>query len=295
MQQMNEDTTSATGTADPATAATAGAVAVAPQAAAAPEAKVVTPPVAGEAPLVPGAPLEWLADKFKVMAADGTLDEAASARKQAEAYKPLESKLGAGDGPPKTVDEYKLVAPVADAEGKGAIDPEMFNAFVADPLFKGFTDKAHAIGMNNAQLQLVASEYLTIAPELMIQTAKLNAAECIAEVSKLWPEQSAREGAFNGVRQAIEGFGGEAVDMPGGKQRLYDKFGSDPDFIAFAASVSKEMKSDRQPVGITPASRENIEELMKSKPYWDANDPAHAATKAKVDLFYKQQHGYKPR
>jgi hypothetical protein len=229
------------------------------------------------------------------MSADGTLDEVASARKQAEAYKPLESKLGSAEGAPKTAEEYKLVAPVADAEGKGAIDPEMFAAFVADPLFKGFTDKAHAAGMNNAQLQLVADSYLDIAPQLFVQNAKLNAAECITEVSKLWPEQTAREAAFNGVRKAIEGFGGDAADMPGGKQRLYDKFGSDPDFIAFAATVSKQMKEDTQPNGMAPTSGDDVQALMKSKAYWDANDPAHAATKAKVDLFYKQQHGDKPR
>lgn len=294
MTMTNEETPGAATTADPAAAAAAGAAVPASTPAATPEAKVIIPPVAGDpaaALVAPGSAPDWLADKFKVMAADGTLDEAASARKQAEAYKPLESKLGTGEGAPKTVEEYKLTAPVADAEGNGAIDPEAFGAFVADPLFKGFTEKAHKLGMNNAQLQLVASEYLTIAPSLMIENAKHTATECIAEVSKIWPEQSVRDSNFRGVQKAIEGFGGNAADMPGAKQRLYDKFGSDPDFIAFAASIGTQMKEDQVPGGIQPSSGDDVQALMKSPAYMNPQDPAHEATKAKVATFYKKQYG----
>src|SRR3546814_15030744 len=70
------------------------------------------------------------------------------------------------------------------------------------------------------------------------------------------------------VVRAINGFGGQAEDMPGSRARLMDKYGTDPDFIAFAAAVAGEMKEYRTPVEGVPGSEIEVEALQKSEAYW---------------------------
>jgi hypothetical protein len=55
----------------------------------------------------PGAN-DWLPEKFRVMGEDGKLSIESSARKLAENYTHLEKRMGSGDAPPKTADEYAL-------------------------------------------------------------------------------------------------------------------------------------------------------------------------------------------
>jgi hypothetical protein len=92
---QNEDTATGTPGSDPAAAAASGSAAVAatPAASATP---LVTPPVVGEGG-TPAPILEVIPEKYRVLGGDGTLDLEASARKQADAYKQLEAKLGSGD------------------------------------------------------------------------------------------------------------------------------------------------------------------------------------------------------
>src|SRR5690606_14417341 len=72
----------------------------------------------------------WLPEKHRVLAEDGTVDEAASARKLADAYRHLEARLGSGDVPPKSAEDYAL-----QVEG---LDAEQIDAFKADPMFQDF-------------------------------------------------------------------------------------------------------------------------------------------------------------
>src|SRR3546814_19327939 len=80
-----------------------------------------------------------------------------------------------------------------------------------------------------------------------------------AELGKLWADDTAMKSNLASVVRAINGFGGQAEDMPGSRARLMDKYGTDPDFIAFAAAVAGEMKEDRTPVEGVPGSE--IEEI----------------------------------
>src|SRR3546814_19012185 len=91
------------------------------------------------------------------------------------------------------------------------------------------------------------------------------------------------------VVRAINGFGGQAEDMPGSRARHMDKYGTDPDFIAFAASVAGEMKEDRTPVEGVPGSELEVEALQKSAAYWNPGHPEPAATKETVAA-YKARH-----
>lgn len=267
----------------------------APAAPAAPAAGA-QPPAAPAAPGAPAAPASpdsllqpttpdtsWLPEKLRVMKEDGTLDQEASLRKTAEVYGALEKKLGSGDLAPKDPAEYVLKA----ADGTPTVD---FDAFKADPLCQGFLKGAHGKGMTNDQVNYVLNEYIKLAPGLLGASQELDVTEARAELGKLWTDPQALDKNLASVSRAIEGFGGDAADMPGSKQRLFDKYGRDPDFIAFAAAVATEMGEDKLPTGGVP-SESDIESVQKSKAYWDPNDPGHAAAKAKVDAHYKRKFG----
>src|SRR3546814_18780069 len=93
------------------------------------------------------------------------------------------------------------------------------------------------------------------------------------------------------VVRAINGFGGQAEDMPGSRARVMDKYGTDPDFIAFAAAVAGEMKEDRTQVEGLPGSEIEVEALQTSEAYWTRVNPDHLATKAKVEANYTRKYG----
>jgi hypothetical protein len=276
--QTHEETpgTPASG-ADAAAAAAANAGTVAPEGGAATAGEKLIQPAAGTDPLA------WAPEKHRVLAADGTLDEPATARKLADAYRALETKLGSGEVAPGKPEDYAL----AVEEGVDGID---FEAFKSDPLCQGFLKGAHAKGMTNAQVNYALNEYMKLAPQLMQADAALSATEAKAELGKLWADPSVLDKNIASVNRAVQGFGGEAADMPGSRQRLVEKFGNDPDFIAFAARVAGEMGEDKLPIA-GMSSEADVEALQKSKAYWDPNDPQHAATKAKVAEFYAKKYG----
>lgn len=246
---------------------------------------VATTPVEGD----------WLPEKFRVMDAEGKLDEAASARKLSESYQALEKHKGPLSQAPATADEYKIDAP-KDAEGNALDIPGLdMEQFTGDPMFKTLAADAHKLGVTNDQLQFFVNKYLTVVPELFAAKAQLDLQEARAELKAIWKDDQAIDrGTVDAVR-AINGFGAEADDVPGSRSRIMAKYGRDPDFIAFAASVAAEMKEDRMPVANPAMSDGDIEALQKSPAYWDKNHPDHTNTKAKVDTFYAKKFGNQAR
>lgn len=240
-----------------------------------------------------GDPAAWLPEKFRVVDAEGKLDEAASSRKLAESYKALEAHKGPLPQAPATPDDYKLEPP-KDAEGK-PVEGVDFEAFVADPLFKAFAADAHARGLSNEQLQFVVDKYLALAPELMAADQSLTLEEAKAELGKVWKDEQTFGANLLGAKRAIQGFGAEADDVPGSRKALMDKFGNDPDFLAFAAQVATEMKEDSVPAGMGVGGDEDVEALQKSEAYWNPQHPQHSATKAKVEAFYARKYGQSRR
>ncbi|MCZ7253157.1 hypothetical protein NK293_23265, partial [Salmonella enterica] len=87
---------------------------------------------------------------------DGSLDLEQSSRKMAEAYKHLETRMGSGDVPPKTAEEYAV-----KLEGVEGFD---WDEFKADPDTQSFLKGAHAKGLTNDQVQYVIGEYMKAAP-----------------------------------------------------------------------------------------------------------------------------------
>lgn len=231
----------------------------------------------------------WLPEKFRVTKDDGTIDEAASARKLAESYRKLEAHKGPLPAAPETPSDYQ-VGEVKDKDGNPR-DPEIVRGFVEDPLFKSFTERAHAAGLTNDQLTFAVSEYLNIAGDLIQADQQLTLAEAKAELETIWTDESSMRRNLQSVERAIQGFGAEADDVPGSRARLLAKYGRDPDFIAFAASVATEMQEDRLQMQPAASSDADIDALQKSPAYWDPNHPEHAITKQKVATYYAKKYG----
>lgn len=236
---------------------------------------------------------DWLPEKFRVAGEDGKLDEAASARKLAESYKALEAHKGPMPQVPASPDDYKIEA-VNGPDGK-PMDREIVDGFTADPMYKAFAKDAHAQGLTNAQMQFVVERYLNIAPQLLQADINLSLEEARAELGTIWTDQQTMQANLAGVVRAINGFGAEAEGVPGSRARLMEKYGRDPDFIAFAAAVAGEMQEDKLPSQPAIASEADVESLQKSKAYWDKNDPEHARVKGQVDAYYTRKFGTKRR
>src|SRR5690606_40919240 len=94
---------------------------------------------------------DYIPEKLRVMKEDGSLDQEASSRKVAEAYKHLETRFGSGDVPPKTPEEYAV-----KLEG---VEGFNWDEFKVDEGTQSFLKGAHAKGLTNDQVQYVIGEY----------------------------------------------------------------------------------------------------------------------------------------
>ena len=239
---------------------------------------------AAAAPAAPVVPAHWAPEKLQVKAADGTIDEAATAAKVAESYRALETRMGTGDVRPATAAEYAPTLP----EGAGVTLEEL----AADPMYNEFLDKAHAKGFTNDQVSMALEEYLQRATGLAGQVQELNAAEAHAELGKLWGDEPTVLAKLQTGYKALRAFatpvgeGQVAKDLPGSQERIQAKYANDPDFWAVMANMGKELGEDRAPGAVGAASDVDVNALMQSKAYWNENDPEHAATKAKVNAHF---------
>ncbi|ARD11402.1 MULTISPECIES: hypothetical protein [Pseudomonas syringae group genomosp. 2] len=179
---------------------------------------------------------DYIPEKYRTNKEDGTLDLEASSRKMSEAYKHLETRLGSGDAPPKTAEEY---APKVEIEGFN------WEEFKADESTQSFLKGAHAKGLTNDQVSFVIGEYMRVAPELVGGAAQLTSQDCTATLKTLWPDDQAMTGNLQSSYRAAQAFAGEA-GKPGSFEALMSKYGNDPDFIAFTANIGKEIREDSQ-------------------------------------------------
>lgn len=239
---------------------------------------------------------ERIPEKYRVTGADGNLDEAASMAKLMDGYDHLSKKLGTGatESAPASPDDYKLE--LLNAEGKPRDDIDI-EQFTGDPMFKGFAKGAHEQGLTNKQLNWIVGRYLEVAPQLVAANAELSKEEAQQELGKLWSDEASFKTGIGSAVRAMKAYGGQAEDMPGSYARLHEKYGRDPDFLAFAASIGREVGEDRPPGGDAAGGvgEGDIESLQKSEAYWNANHADHSRTKAKVDEFYARKYGNKRR
>lgn len=233
-------------------------------------------PAPAPAPAADGLP-EWLPEKYRVMGADGKLDMAASSQKLAEGYKHAEKRLGSGDIPPAKPEDYAVTVP---EELKDlALDDAATNAFRAD---------AHKAGLTQAQFDLVMSKYYSMVPGLLNSAAKVGADEARTALQAVWTAPADYQANMADMQLAIHKAPAEL------QSKLAEKFGTDPDFIQFAAHMGKAWKEDRPAQSAATQQGGDAQTLMASEAYRNPKHPQHAAVSAQVSAAFARQYGNSP-
>ncbi|MCF5056031.1 hypothetical protein GIW75_03440 [Pseudomonas proteolytica] len=252
---------------------------------------VVADPAAAPAATLPGSVLDtgntgtdYIPEKLRVMKEDGSLDQEASSRKVAEAYKHLETRFGSGDVPPKSADEYAV-----KLEGVEGFD---WDEFKADPDTQSFLKGAHAKGLTNDQVQYVIGEYMKAAPGLIEGGVQLSVQDCTAALKTVWADDQTMTTNIQSSYRAANAFASEP-GKPGNYAALNAKFGTDPDFIAFTANIGKELKEDTPINGATVNDGDfdvKTSELRAQLQALPAHDPKRKGVQAELDALYDRKY-----
>lgn len=268
---LMDGTPGAAGGGEPAPAAPAAA-APAP----APTEPAPSPAPSSLAP-APAAPTEFIPEKFRVMAGD-KLDVEASARKLAESYGHLEKRVGSGELPPATADEYKLTVPDEFKDTFGA-DSERLKAFQTEALAAGLTQK---------QFDFMLGQYFEIAPTL-VDGAMQNSVEAVrGSLEKAWGDKY--EGEFTAAVKAFEAFADPA------DKGKFDAIMTDPALAyRLLAKIGAEIREGgNMPAPATVGEAQDIRALLTSPILQNPKHPEYAATRAKVDAYYNKLAGTEP-
>lgn len=249
-------------------------------------------PAAPAAPATAGSVLDsgntgndYIPEKYRTNKEDGTLDLEASNRKVAEAYKHLETRMGSGDVPPKTADEYAV-----KLEG---VEGFNWDEFKTDPDTQSFLKGAHAKGLTNDQVQYVIGEYMKAAPGLIEGGGQLSQQDCAATLKAAWGDEQAMKQNVRASFRAAEAFASEP-GKPGNFATLQAKYGNDPDFIAFTANIGKELKEDTAINGGAQVSEADFDvkdsELRSQLQALPAHDPKRKGIQAELDAMYERRY-----
>ena len=231
----------------------------------------------------------YFPEKYQVKKEDGSLDLEQSSRKLAESYKHLETRLGSGDIPPKTADEYAV-----KLEG---VEGFNWDEFKADEGTQSFLNGAHAKGLTNAQVEYVIGEYMKAAPGLVEGGVQLSQQDCAATLKAAWGDEQAMTQNVRASYRAAETFASEP-GKPGNFAALQAKYGNDPDFIAFTANIGRELKEDNAINGGAQVNEADFNikaaELRAQLQALPAHDPKRPGVQAQLDAMYEQKYS-KPK
>ncbi|MED5742443.1 hypothetical protein [Enterobacter hormaechei] len=220
---------------------------------------------------------DWIPEKFRVMGEDGKLSIESSARKLAENYTHLEKRMGSGDAPPKTSDEY---APKVEVEGFN------WEEFKADPRMQSFMKTAHAKGITNDQMSFILGEYVQRAPELVGGAAELDSQSATTQLREVWKTDAEFK---QNIGLAFRAFNSLADDADKGR---IDEIGNNPMVIRMLAKVGAEMQEDAPAGGdVNLEEQQTIRDLMKSPAYMDPKHADHERVSATVKAYYQKRYG----
>lgn len=234
---------------------------------------------------VAGTAESGVPDKFVVKDAAGQIDHAATSLKVAEAYGHLEKRFGSGDAPPADASGYKVNVPDALAP---KINPE---ELAANAGFKDFLGKAHAAGLTQKQVDVVVADFLERSLAIQDGAKVMQQADCEAELRQAEGWQSDEQY----MRNVSMAFGAGTQIFGKDFDGIVKDYGNDPRLIRGLASIGKEMQEDMPASPEAQAQlQENLDQMMSSKAYLNANDPQHAATMAKVTALTAKLAGQRP-
>lgn len=223
--------------------------------------------------LAAGAPPVTIPEKYQVKKEDGTLDVEASSLKLAEAYGHLEKRMGSGDVPPKTPEEYVVTVPDAL---KDTWKP------AEDPLLQGFLKDAHAAGFTQKQIDLALGKYMEVAPGLVNGSKELSAEDCTATLKAEWKtDEQYKDGVGAAYKAAVGYFGSDA-------DALIKEYGNDARFIRGLAKLGAEMGEDTSASAgtVVNGGTESYQEIFNSEAFNNPKHPGHAEASKKYKEYF---------
>lgn len=216
-------------------------------------------------------------EKFLVKNEAGEVDHLAVLKKALPAYTHLEKRLGSGEAPPKSAEEYKLEPYLPEGS---AMPPESEKRIFGD---------MHALGLNNKQLQGVMGLFGNLLGEGMAQE-KATAEASMATLKQVWPEDSEYKANMALANHTLK------MVAPA---ELYNEIVADkhlqskPAFIRLLALFGDEFKEDTSREHMDDAAAESITTLKRSEAYLDIKHPDHKSVVAQVTDAYSK--GYKEK
>lgn len=221
-------------------------------------------------------PSGFLPEKYQVLKEDGSLDLEQSTRKLSEGYSHLEKRLGTGDIPPRSAEDYSV-----------DLNSELFtfDDFKQDPENVEFLNKALELGMTQKQLEFVLSEYAGRLPELVQVGKELNIEDAYETLSQVWSSEKEFNSNLTAAYRAFQRYA-----APDDLQHI-DEIGNNPIVIKLLANIGKNLQED---TGIGRAlgfQQQDVKKLMASDAYRNANHPDHKATHEQVRRYYQSTYG----
>lgn len=229
----------------------------------------------GKGGAAPG-PHDYIPEKFRVMNGE-TLDVEASAKKLAESYSGLEKRVGSGDLPPKTAEEYQVTVPEAFKEHWK--ENEQFQAFRAE---------AHAKGLSQGQFDFFVGKYFDIVPGL-VQGGKQASVEEAVTALRGDPEWKTDAQFEANSKLAFKAFNAFFT------KEDWDAVDGNPGVLRALAKIGKEMQeSGGIPAGGESSGAEDIQAVLRSDAYLNPSHADHKATAESVRKYYEKVHGNTP-
>lgn len=232
-----------------------------------------------------GAPTtDYIPEKYRVSKDDGSLDLEASSRKLADAYTAAEKRIGGGDIPPKSADEYTVTVPDAMKDG---FDPK------TDDGFKAFAGEMHELGLTQKQLDGVMKHYFDLAPKLVAGATVLDATAAKTQLEQVWASQG---GFDHQVRNAFQGASvlaqkaGISIDEVMAPTGL----GNNVQFLRLMAAIAPEFAEDKSPGGTSiggGTTEDKVNEMMMSDAYKNPKHPDHEKVSSTVRGFFERKYG----
>lgn len=232
-----------------------------------------------------GQQTDFIPEKLRVMKDDGSLDLDASSRKMAEAYGALEKRVGGGDIPPKSAEEY-TVTNVPEAF-KESFDPK------TDQGFKDFSGKMHALGLTQKQMDGVMEQYFTLAPQLVAGAAMLDANTAKTQLEQAWEPQG---GFDHQIKNAFQGADviAKKAGIPIDQIMAPNGLGNNVMFLRMMAAIAPEFAEDTSSGGQSmggASTEEQVNELMMGEAYRNPKHADHEKVSQRVKAFFEKKYG----
>jgi hypothetical protein len=251
----------------------------APAAPAAPVAPAAAAPAAPAEPSALAKPVplhERIPEKFHVKKGE-ELDAEASMAKVLEGYQALEKRVGSGDIPPKSAEEYTVTPP-----------EELKEALKDFKLSPEFLKGAHDKGITQGQLDYMLTHYFKEAPALMQGGLNSSVEATISSLDKAWGAEYDKH-----LGAAAKAF--EAYADPADKGR-FDDIMKDPSLAyRILAKIGPELgEAGAPPRNAEGSSEESVQALLTDPVLQNPKHPEYSAKRAKVDAYYAKKYGTAP-